>query len=92
MIKDSPSWNTKGAATRALLFFAIWLMVAGWKPADIPVGLFAAAAAAWVSLALLPVTGDAAALSRPTDIAFQDHARIGRRGFRHRASGVEIAT
>ena len=55
MLKDNPSWNTKGAATRALLFFAIWLMVAGWKPADIPVGLFAAAAAAWVSLALLPV-------------------------------------
>ncbi len=56
MLKDNPSWNTRGAATRATLFFAIWLMVAGWKPADIPVGVFAAAAAAWVSLALLPVT------------------------------------
>jgi multicomponent Na+:H+ antiporter subunit E len=55
MLKDNPSWNTRGAATRAALFFAIWLMVAGWKPADIPVGLFAAGAAAWVSLALLPV-------------------------------------
>ena len=55
MLKDNPSWNTRGAAARATLFFAIWLMVAGWKPADIPVGLFAAAAAAWVSLALLPV-------------------------------------
>jgi multicomponent Na+:H+ antiporter subunit E len=55
MLKDNPSWNTRGAATRAALLFAVWLMVAGWKPADIPVGLFAAAAAAWVSLALLPV-------------------------------------
>jgi len=55
MLKDNPSWNTKGAASRALLFFAVWLMVAGWEPADIPVGLFAAGAAAWVSLALLPV-------------------------------------
>jgi multicomponent Na+:H+ antiporter subunit E len=55
MLKDNPSWNTRGAATRAALFFALWLMVAGWKPADIPVGVFAAAAAAWVSLALLPV-------------------------------------
>jgi multicomponent Na+:H+ antiporter subunit E len=55
MLKDNPSWNTRGAATRTALLFALWLMVAGWKPADIPVGLFAAAAAAWVSLALLPV-------------------------------------
>jgi multicomponent Na+:H+ antiporter subunit E len=55
MLEDNPSWNTSAAATRAALFFAIWLMVAGWKPADIPVGVFAAAAAAWVSLALLLV-------------------------------------
>jgi multicomponent Na+:H+ antiporter subunit E len=55
MLKNNPSWKPRGAAMRAALFFALWLMVAGWKPADIPVGVFAAAAAAWVSLALLPV-------------------------------------
>ena len=65
MLKDDPSWNISGAATRAALFFALWLMVAGWKPADIPVGIFAAAAAAWVSLALLPT-----ATARPRYRAF----------------------
>ena len=55
MLNDNPTWKTSGAATRATLFFVLWLMVAGWKPADIPVGIFAAAAATWVSLALLPV-------------------------------------
>src|SRR5208283_1826245 len=52
---NDPSWKTRGAAARAALFFAIWLMIAGWKPADIPVGVVAAAAASWLSFALLPV-------------------------------------
>lgn len=44
------------AAGRAALFLAFWLMIAGYKPADLPVGLMAAAAATWTSLHLLPAT------------------------------------
>jgi multicomponent Na+:H+ antiporter subunit E len=39
---------------RAALFFALWLMIAGYQPTDIPVGLAAAALATWASLRLLP--------------------------------------
>ena len=42
------------AAGRAVLFLAFWLMIAGYKPADLPVGLITAAAATWASLRLLP--------------------------------------
>jgi multicomponent Na+:H+ antiporter subunit E len=39
---------------RAILFFCFWLMIAGYDPADLPIGLIAAALAAWTSLRLLP--------------------------------------
>jgi multicomponent Na+:H+ antiporter subunit E len=44
------------AIGRAGLFLAFWLMTAGYDPADLPVGLAAAAAATWASLKLLPPT------------------------------------
>jgi multicomponent Na+:H+ antiporter subunit E len=39
---------------RATLFLAFWLMIAGYKPADLPVGVVTAGAAAWASLRLMP--------------------------------------
>ena len=39
---------------RAALFLIFWLMIAGWAPADLPVGLAAVAGATWVSFKLLP--------------------------------------
>ena len=42
------------AAGRAALFLGFWLMISGWGPGDLPVGLAAVAAATWVSLRLLP--------------------------------------
>ena len=38
------------AASRAVLFFAFWLAISGWKAADLPVGLAAVAGATWVSV------------------------------------------
>jgi multicomponent Na+:H+ antiporter subunit E len=46
--------RTSVAIGRAALFFALWLMIAGYRLADIPVGLGAAALATWASLRLLP--------------------------------------
>ncbi|MGZ3338222.1 MAG: Na+/H+ antiporter subunit E [Reyranella sp.] len=46
-----PAWVAIG---RAALFLAFWLMIAGHDPADLPIGLIAAAAAARTSLRLLP--------------------------------------
>ena len=45
------------AVSRGVLFFAFWLAISGWNPADLPVGLAAAAGATWASLALLPPEG-----------------------------------
>ena len=42
------------AAERAALFLIFWLMISGWAPADLPVGLAAVAGATWASLRLLP--------------------------------------
>ena len=47
----------RGAATRAALFLAFWLMISGWALADLPVGLAAVAGATWVSLRFLPPKG-----------------------------------
>ena len=38
-------------------FLAFWLMISGWAPADLPVGLAAVVGATWVSLRLLPPKG-----------------------------------
>jgi len=45
------------AATRAALLLTFWLMISGWGPADLPVGLAAVAGATWASLRLLPSKG-----------------------------------
>jgi multicomponent Na+:H+ antiporter subunit E len=42
------------AAARAAFFLAFWLMISGWAPADLPVGLAAVVGATWVSLRFLP--------------------------------------
>lgn len=45
------------AISRAVLLFVFWLAISGWKAKDLPVGVAAAAAATWASLALLPAKG-----------------------------------
>jgi multicomponent Na+:H+ antiporter subunit E len=42
------------AAARAAFFLAFWLMISGWAPADLPVGIAAVVGATWVSLRFLP--------------------------------------
>jgi multicomponent Na+:H+ antiporter subunit E len=42
------------AAARAAFFLAFWLMISGWAPVDLPVGLAAVGGATWVSLRFLP--------------------------------------
>jgi len=52
-----PPHPASSAASRAVLFFAVWLAISGWKAADLPIGLAAVAGATWTSLALLPAKG-----------------------------------
>lgn len=42
---------------RAALFLAFWLMISGWRLADLPVGLAAVAGATWTSLRFSPPGG-----------------------------------
>lgn len=42
--------------TRFVFFLSVWLMIAGWRQEDLPVGLVASALALWISLSLLPPT------------------------------------
>ena len=56
---SSPAGNgslglARVAAARAAFFLAFWLMISGWAPADLPVGLAAVIGATWVSLRFLP--------------------------------------
>jgi multicomponent Na+:H+ antiporter subunit E len=44
----------RAAAARAALFLIFWLMISGWAPADLPVGLATVAGATWVSFRLAP--------------------------------------
>ncbi len=44
-----PAWLARGAG-----FLAFWLILSGFNPADLLVGLLAAAIATWASLRLLP--------------------------------------
>ena len=47
--------STRALAVRALLYFALWIVVdQSAKPANLVVGLLASAAATWASLKLLP--------------------------------------
>ncbi len=43
------SWISRGVG-----YFALWVLLIGFKPVDLLVGLVAVAAATWTSLALLP--------------------------------------
>src|SRR5262249_10871278 len=57
-----------GAVSRAAWFAALWLVIAGADPADLPVGAVAAAVATWTSLLLLPAGGarvSPVAMARP---------------------------
>ncbi len=47
----------RAAAGRAALFLVFWLMISGWAPADLPVGLVAVVGATWASLRFLPPKG-----------------------------------
>jgi multicomponent Na+:H+ antiporter subunit E len=54
---DSALSLKRAAAFRAALFLAFWLMISGWAPADLPVGLAAVAGATWISLRFSPPGG-----------------------------------
>jgi multicomponent Na+:H+ antiporter subunit E len=55
---DNPSLGlSQVAAARAAFFLGFWLMISGWAPADLPVGLAAVVGATWTSLRLLPPEG-----------------------------------
>lgn len=43
-----------GALTRGLAFLALWLVLAGASPADLPAAILATLAATWASLRLVP--------------------------------------
>jgi multicomponent Na+:H+ antiporter subunit E len=74
----------RAAVGRAALFLAFWLMSAGYKPADLPVGLLAAAAATWASLRLLPPTA--------VRLRFASLVRFSLHFFRQSVvSGIEVA-
>jgi multicomponent Na+:H+ antiporter subunit E len=49
--------SVRAAITRGAGFFGFWLLLIGTDPPDLAAGLFAAAAATWASLRLLPSRG-----------------------------------
>jgi multicomponent Na+:H+ antiporter subunit E len=51
---SASSGLVRAAAARAAFFLVFWLMISGWAPADLPVGLAAVAGATWTSLRFLP--------------------------------------
>ena len=51
-----PTLTTGTVCARLGFFMAVWLMIAGWKAEDFPVGVVAAVLALWISLLLLPPT------------------------------------
>ena len=54
-VAGDTAWRAaRVAAGRAALFFVFWLMIAGYDPADLPIGLATAGFATWASLRLLP--------------------------------------
>jgi multicomponent Na+:H+ antiporter subunit E len=54
---DSTVGLKRAAAFRAALLLAFWLMISGWAPADLPIGLAAVAGATWISLRFSPPGG-----------------------------------
>ena len=51
---NAPVFSVRAALARGVGFFAFWVILIGFSPADLVVGLIAAAAATWTSLRLLP--------------------------------------
>ena len=51
---SAPVRLARAAAGRSALFLVFWLMISGWAPADLPIGLPAVAGATWTSLRFLP--------------------------------------
>ena len=49
--------SVRAAMARGAGFFGFWLLLIGPDPADLAAGVFAAAAATWTSLRLLPPSG-----------------------------------
>ena len=49
--------SVRAATARGAGFFGFWLLLIGPDPADLAAGVFAAAAATWTSLRLLPPSG-----------------------------------
>lgn len=47
--------SIRSSTARFIFFFCIWLIIANWRLADLPVGLVAAALALRISLRLLPL-------------------------------------
>ncbi|WP_395714103.1 Na+/H+ antiporter subunit E [Reyranella sp.] len=54
--RRASAWR-RAALFRALLFFVLWLMIAGYNTMDLPVGIVTAGMAAAASLRLMPPTG-----------------------------------
>ena len=50
---NAPVFSVRAALARGVGFFAFWVILIGFSPADLVVGLIAAAAATWTSLRLL---------------------------------------
>jgi multicomponent Na+:H+ antiporter subunit E len=57
------------ATVRAAFFLAFWLMISGWAPADLPVGIAAVVGATWVSLRFLPPLGSRYRLAAVASLA-----------------------
>jgi len=64
---DTAPRPARVAVGRAALFFVFWLMIAGYDPADLPIGVATAVLATWASLRLMP----------PTDVRFRPRALAG---------------
>ena len=47
-------FSIEALASRFAFFLCIWLIVANWKIADLPVGIAASALALWISLIIVP--------------------------------------
>lgn len=52
------------AFTRAMLWYGLWLILAGWSPVNAVVGIPAAVIAAWAGMKLLPPAGRRVAVLR----------------------------
>ena len=51
---NAPGFSVRAALARGAGFLGFWVVLIGFGPADLAVGLIAAAAATWTSLRLLP--------------------------------------